>query len=307
MRSLTAHLIHIGTMALVVSAIAITPRTSVAQDTPARTALNSPSDLSCRTTYRKLFSKGVANIRVVFGYKDTRPSRFVGDRHERLAFVQRILRPCKTGQFACGFSRSPDNADHFLKTLIGPDQQMVTVKLLVANSSVASDDQSNRENPLQRWQSSYAKNAFYSGIETADVVFYNGHSRFGGGPDFEPPVLTDSGDVEVSHYKGKRPGFEAIRDRLRSRKKAEASGNGLKVLGLFSCDSSQHFTAEIARESGTGLISSRTLIYYADALEDSLTALSGLLEMRCERDYKSLLRHGSSGTNQVTVRDGIFW
>lgn len=273
--------------------ISFSPSWSHASSAPVRTALNSPKDKACRAAYEKIYNKGSVNIRVVFGYKDTRPTRFVGDRHERLAFVQKLLGPCLPGQHACGFTRSAENADHFLKSIPGPDFKPVNVKLWIANSSVGSDDESNRENPLQKWQSSYAKNAFHSGVESADIVFYNGHSRFGGGPDFEPPRLAENGEVEAGHYKERRPGFEAIRDKLRGRRKAESAGNGLKVLGLFSCDSSQHFADEIAMESSTALISSRALIYYSDALDNSIAALSSLLEMRCEKDFKSSLHHSS--------------
>lgn len=255
-----------------------------------KTAFNSPKDASCQATYKKLYGKGSANFRVVFGYKDTRPARFVGDRHERLAFVQKIMRPCANGEHACGFTRSATNADHFSKTVTGPNGSPVKILLTVTHSSASSDDTANRENPMQKWQSSQAKRAFQEGLEKADVVLYNGHSRFGGGPDFEPPRLTSKDEVDSAFYKNERPGFQSISEKLRARRRAEASGSGLKVLGLFSCASSQHFSDEITRETSAGLISSRSLIYYADALENSIAAVSALVEMRCESDFKRAMR-----------------
>lgn len=254
-----------------------------------RTALNSPKDLACQAPYQRIFAKGSATIRVVFGYKDTRPSRFVGDRHERLAFVQRILARCKGLDQACGFTRVEDQADVFTKTIPGPSDKPVQIELVVTNSSVGSDDASNRENPMQKWQSKYAELAFFSGLAKADVVFYNGHSRFGGGPDFNPPKIRKSGEVNSAYYHTKHSGFQKVRAQLRKKKSKE----GLKVLGLFSCSSSQHFANAVAHDSKAGLISSRALIYYADAMENSITALSALLEMRCEQSFKNAIRHGS--------------
>lgn len=256
-----------------------------------RTAVNSPKDRSCRAAYRDLFAQGSVSIRVVFGYKDTRPARFVGDRHERLAFVQRILRPCAASSpdQACGFIRDNDNADLFSKTIPGIDGKPVRVELFVASSSVSSDDEANRANPFQKWQSSYAQKAYLGGIDKADVVFYNGHSRFGGGPDFEPPHLAANGEVDQKLYQSKRPGLNATIKTLSVRARAN-DRTDLKVLGLFSCASSQHFAAEIVAGSKAAYISSRALVYYADAIENSLSALSALLEMRCEKDFNRSLR-----------------
>lgn len=261
-----------------------------------QTAHTSPKDLNCQATYKKIFSKGVVRIRMAFGYKDTRPARFVGDRHERLAFVERILRPCKGQRLDCGFRRHPDNGDLFGKLVPGLDGKPVRILLYVTHSSVGSDDLSNRQDPYQVWQSNYAKKSFYSGIEKADIVFYNGHSRFGGGPDFEPPHLTDDDQPNVKYYQSHRPGFQIVKEQLKSRAaigSKKKSDQGLRLLGLFSCASSQLFAKTLEKEYETGLISSRALIYYADALESSLRALSALLEMRCEKDFKAAVGHPS--------------
>lgn len=264
-----------------------------------RTALNSPQDAACQKAYRTLYGKDSVAFKVFFGYKDARPARFVGDRHERIAFVQRIVADCTEGRFACGFTRDADNADLFSKTIKGPTGRDVRVELFVANSSVGSDDAANRDNPFQKWQSAYAQKAYLGGLANADVVFYNGHSRFGGGPDFEPPHLAESGELDELFYLTKKPGLTKTVKTLDSRAAASAkSPNPLKVLGLFSCASDQHFTSSLGGGQGTGIISSRALVYYADALENSLAALSSLLEMRCQADFASAIRsespvHGS--------------
>lgn len=265
-----------------------------AAETKPRTAANSPADQVCRESYQKLYRKGVLSVRVAFGYKDARPARFVGDRHERLAFVQRLLSPCSSDEAsgACGFRRDSANADLFLKDLpavagVSPKSQ---ARVLVVNSSVGSDDALNRKDPFQRWKSSFAERAFLSGLERADVAFYNGHSRFGGGPDFRPPRLAKSGEVDSAAYLKNKEGLQKIRGRLRARGlKAERAGE-LRLLGFFSCASAQHFSEEVAFDSKAGLISSSALMHWADALDNSFASLGALLEMRCGKDFRSALR-----------------
>ena len=258
-------------------------------------AATPPASAACKTAYRELYGKSVVNMWMLFGYKDTRPARFVGDRHERLAFVQKIVNKCKPGNFACGFERSPKNSDLFLKKIRNIDGKAVTVQLWVVNSSVGSDDQANRENPFQNWQSTYAQKAFSDAIDRADIVFYNGHSRFGGGPDFAPPHLSESGEVDTAYYQNQKPGFTAALESLQKQSfTSSPTGSRLKVLGLFSCSSDQHFTNEIKQYANVGLISSRSLIYYADALDNSIAALSSLLQMRCRNGFNKSLHDGRS-------------
>lgn len=247
---------------------------------------------NCEAPYKKLFGKSVVNIRMVFGYKDTRPGRFVGDRHERLAFVQRITQPCSIGQ-ACGFTRSNQNSDLFVKMITGPKGKKVRVQLWIAHSAVGSDDEENRQDPFQSWQSRYTSDAFFGGLGKADIVFYNGHSRFGGGPDFLPPRLGTGNAIQTTFYQEERPGFIKAIDNLETEALMNGKSGKLKMLGLFSCASSQHFSDDIKRTAGIGLLSSHHLMYYADALESSIAALSGLLEMRCEANLRRSIRAGS--------------
>lgn len=260
---------------------------------PAPTPTPPPS--ACELAYENVFRRSVVNISVLFGYKDTRPARFVGDRHERLSFVQTILKPCLKNNQACGFERSPKNADLFFKKHKGVGAKPITIQLKVVNSSAGSDDQANKTDPFQEWQSTYARETFLSGIKDSDVVFYNGHSRFGGGPDFQPPQLNDKGEVDAPYYQSQKPGFMKTLDVIQVQSFTKgAVGGRMKIFGLFSCGSSQHFTDEIQQYSGVGLISSKKLIYYADALENSLIAMNSFLQMKCLKEFNSSLHNGNT-------------
>ena len=230
----------------------------------------------CAAMEKSLDSRDTLKVRMVFGYKDARPARFVGDRHERLAFIEKITAPCsEDSETRCGFVRSRDNADLFLKK-IKVRKKSHRVLLWLVNSSVGTDDQENRSDPFQTWKSKYAEEAFTSGLKEADVVLYNGHSRFGGGPDFAPPVLGAGDIVDPTPYQTTKPGLAKMTKAMKGSKR-------LNVLGLFSCSSSQHFNEEIHAVSKAGVVSSKALMYYSDALAGSLSTLNDVLVGRCPR------------------------
>ncbi len=245
-----------------------------------------PND-ECRAAYTRFYQNPEIDLRVVFGYKDARPARFVADRYESLNLIQRLLSACRPEDAACGFSRVPAQSGAFTRTIVGPDGLPRKIRLRIVQPSVGADDQENRENPFQAWRSEYAKDAFLSGLRDADAVFYNGHSRAGGGPDFAPPLLRGGNGVDFARYQRERPGFKEVLSVLGQETQAGSrSDSGLKLVGFFSCASSQHFVAQ-ANEAAPnlGVISSPELLYFSDALESLTAALSGLLTMRCEPDF----------------------
>src|SRR5690606_27817026 len=123
------------------------------------------------------------------------------------------------------------------------------------------------------------KNAFLSGLREADAVFYNGHSRAGGGPDFAPPLLRGGDAVDFARYQREQPGLKEVLSSLQAKP-------DLKLVGFFSCASSQLFVAQATSAAPKlGVISSPELLYFSDAMESLAAAVSGLLAMRCEPDF----------------------
>ena len=117
------------------------------------------------------------------------------------------------------------------------------------------------------------------------MVFYNGHSRDGGGPDFDPPRLKANQHVHYNWYRKNRTGLKTMIRALRTATERP------DVIGLFSCVSSKYFSQAIQEPSPeTSLITSDHLLYYTDALESSLGALNALLGMWCEPAFKRALQ-----------------
>lgn len=243
-----------------------------------------PQGDSCKKTYEKLLESDPIRITVLFGYKDARPAPFVGDRYERLSFEQKLLGSCSPGENACEFHRDPQDMDLFFKDLRFVRGKNHRVQIRIMASSAGPDDRTNRDDSFQRWQSIRAEDTFHSALQSDDVVFYNGHSRDGGGPDFWPPRIYKNGHVQYAWYSKTKKG---LTDMVESLKKNDQHP---QLLGLFSCVSSEHFSQELHQaQKNLGLITSRRLLYYSDGLRQSYGALSVLLRLGCEDELRSAI------------------
>ena len=232
----------------------------------------------CRSKLEKVYTGDELKIAVLFGYKDARPARFVGDRYERLLFIDSLMSPCKSlsGRGLCGFKRDEKDPELFTKTGVSPFGRDMPVSLRVIDSSAGPDDQANRRNPFQRWKSERARAALLTALNESQVVAYDGHSRVGGGPDFFPPKIYPSGKVAYESYLSGQQGLVDLEQGLKS------SGSQAVWVGLFSCASTQFFNERLRRaRPGLQLWSSSELLYFSDALEKMREALNRLLSLRC--------------------------
>lgn len=250
---------------------------------PPPAALTPKQKQTCEKTYAHFFKNERTDIRIVFGYKDARPSRFVGDRYEAAWFATYLTAPCESGWYACGFTRDSADPDLFRKLVTGADGKPVEVRLTLLASAASADDDENRKDLFQKWLSERATATFLQGIENADAVFYDGHSRDGGGPDFGPPRLAVDRHVDYDWYAKHKPGMGPLLEKL--------GQSRLPLLGFFSCASTGHFL-ESVREANAHVatVTSPKLIYYTDAMKNMLGALSALLGLKCEADFHSSLR-----------------
>ncbi|MGE4131050.1 MAG: hypothetical protein AB7F86_05395 [Bdellovibrionales bacterium] len=243
----------------------------------------------CRKAYSALTKDGALTILVTFGYKDSRPLRFVGDRYERAVFVDRLLRPCTPFEVVCGFEQESGNPEFFSKKLIWYDHRERVVQVQVLASSVGPDDEWNRSSRIQKWHSERTLRLFRRAMVKSDVVFYDGHSRTGGGPDFFPPLLRKNNQVDYGHYQKEKPGVQFL---LADLERAKGSRQP-RLLGLFSCDSSVHFQKTLLKaKPKMGLIASEALLHQSDAMDNMVSALSALLKGECSEKFNERLRSG---------------
>lgn len=250
---------------------------------------------SCPDDYAKLLAPPEIEILVSFGYKDARPARFVGDRYERAAFILGLTSPCPSDFHACDFQADLDDGDLFRKTITGPDGLPRTLNVRVISASAGPDDDENRRDTFQKWLSRHAENQFQKGLTNSQVVLYNGHSRAGGGPDFSPPHLTArGGETDYAYYQRNQPGLKTLLNTLK------AGETKLQLLGLYSCVSTKHFQEAIHQtKPKLAVISSRELLYYADALKNISGTISAIAGMWCENEFGSAIAAEPNGKNRL--------
>lgn len=228
---------------------------------------------------------------IFFGYKDSRPERFVGDLLERTVLAQKLLSPCQTErEILCQFKRSAENGDRFHRKV--NDQNF---EIFLSHSSLTFDDEFNRELSAQREWSQLSQTNFLESLRQGHIVFYDGHSRDGGGPDFDPPLLLPNGKVDYKYYEKAQPYFQQMLKALSQR------GPKRLLLGLFSCASLQHFSKDLLAQD-IDLISSRDLLYYADALENLVAGLEHVFSGACEKDLRQALKEKTPGIGSQLTR-----
>ncbi|MBI3548844.1 MAG: hypothetical protein HY078_07390 [Elusimicrobia bacterium] len=167
------------------------------------------------------------------------------DAVERHALRGLLQRRCDGRHSVCGFRMTQSNGvfDTFERTVRrrnGSTQRFVT---RLFHSSQTDDNAANSTSREQRERSERIRQEFRDALAgNAHMVIYSGHSRLGGGPDFQPPRLHKN-HVDYPWYVRNRPGFNLMTNALRERV------TPLFFLGLFSCDSLQHFAGGIGRRN----------------------------------------------------------
>jgi hypothetical protein len=240
----------------------------------------------CADKYADLYKNRKLNVSIFFGYKDARPARFVADQYEKIQLIDRMLKQCGIGQKLCDF-RWESSTDSYLKKIKVKAGYSVDVEFKIFSSSVSPDDDKNQTANYQLWVSESVKNQFKAHLRNADIVFYSGHSRSGGGPDFFPPLLSKTNMVKMDPYKESRDGLKHMVQSLK-----ESGVNRLKLLGLFSCISETYFIDELSKaQPRLGFITSKDLLYQADSFRNLVNSAEAILEEKCEEEFNQSLNN----------------
>lgn len=176
-------------------------------------------------------------IGIFFGFNDTKNSMTL-DTLEMQALSETLTSSCESHFYACGFNivQKTQNKIELYKVLL--DGQEVLIELY---SSSLSNNTQRAQHPSQPQWSHHVHNKFITELTQKDFVFYLGHSRKGGGPDFFYPKYTHSGRIDYSFYQRRQRGHNALFEGL---KRAQQ----LKLLAIISCDSKDHFSVRIKQE-----------------------------------------------------------
>lgn len=187
---------------------------------------------------------GIADIRVIFGYDNTKDFRDANDPGRAARFMKYLkaqgYEEHKPSEHAAAVLGVPVDAPN-LRVLAGKNKQGRILRIALMWSSLSDSGARNigvgYTDQLKR--SEEAMNFMKKACAEAEVMMYVGHSRGGGGPDTYPPEIRPSKGSEMvtdfSYYRKNRPGMQALAPYL---EKAEATP---KLVAWTSCLSDVHF------------------------------------------------------------------
>jgi hypothetical protein len=257
---------------------------------------------ACSDFYSRLSHFGVLDVKVIFGYFDLHdPWQLVSGDPNQLyplntpldsyafnAFVRTLQQPCTGPAMVCGFYIESREPMILSKIITGFDGKQLIVRVTTANSSVSTSGQDNItiKSAEQAVKSAATEKLFLDSVSSADAVFYLGHARNGGGPDFQPPVTLPNGAVNYQgYYLKQHPGLIKLQQAL------QKSRGAAKVFGMFACLSEQHFLKTVSTLApGSAFIGADVLFDYSYLLASSLGALDGLMRGQCGNEFNQALR-----------------
>lgn len=243
----------------------------------------SKGSFQCPDKYTHVLNQGKLDMTVVFGYNDNEEG-LVSDAYEKSALIEALTQPCHSQYlYACGFALRDDQT----LTKMGQWQgQDIQITMHVQNSSFSLIDRDNKSDfkDQQREKSLATEQVFIKGLQLSDAVFYVGHSRDGGGPDFQPPRLLTQGKVNYPWYRQNEPGLKVLLKALKT------SIVPAPLVGLFSCASRQHFKGRIHAEVPRArLMLSENLSHFVYFNQVLLGALDAVIGFKCAGAFQESL------------------
>jgi len=245
--------------------------------------LSAQGSFSCPAEHKKLNSVKDLKMSLFYGYEDYEHE--TADALHAAAMAAVLQSPCRPNLEACGFKRVAKTANMVrLRKRVGARN----VTLSIYSTSLTSSNDQN-VGPLagkQDARGAAMRAQFNSDLINNDVVFYAGHSRYGGGLGFDRPDM----GRDVGNFLFRFP-LRPMADALRARP------SRLKVLGLFACDAVKHYRAVLEGANPyTNLILSHDDVGSDEGEQQQIGAINAILANKCNAEFKdSLISAGEPG------------
>ncbi len=265
---------------------------------------NSPKEglRSCEKFYEPYLNDDLLDIRYALGYFDVSTGIEIIDKDGNHGYSPSLdievfrglynawTAPCVGKQKLCGFVAigSLDSGKVFFQKSLRLHGKDILVRISLTQASASDSFVLNKTELLQRQKAltEQSEENYFGGLKTADMVFYNGHSRDGGGPDFTWPVLNSRQKTNYSgYYHIRKPGFKKMMEALKT------GGNQNVLVGLFSCYSKRHFYQDFVNAyPQRRMILSSDSVDYLDTLRGSIGYLEGFLRGTCGTELSQMAR-----------------
>ncbi|HEY2295639.1 MAG TPA: hypothetical protein VGM86_33460 [Thermoanaerobaculia bacterium] len=229
---------------------------------------------SCPREFSALETGRTLRISMFYGY-DTYDGRAHGRVNAR-SMSHVLTKTCRGKLSACGFSivSSSKPAVRLMRTL---DGRKVEINLFTSSLTDGAKEDTNPD--VTYWEqdklSRSVEGRFYRELVESDVVFYMGHSRLGGGMEFNAQTGVTTLFNGIFRFP-MLPVLKALRQRPTK----------LKMIGMFSCDSNNYFRHDFqGANPSLSLVLTTADIYAHPAEQASLGALDAVLSKKCDRAF----------------------
>lgn len=267
-----------------------------------------PSDkqTSCIQRYKDILEDGIIDIRIALGYIDWTSSgggpTASMDLGAFAALKTQLLSPCRGNARICGFQQDPRDQYHFTRSvMIHGQKYLASIEMNFSSAAVFLSDNLGKYREEQKQRTQFMENYFSQALQKADAVFYFGHSRNGGGPDFSPPVFKE-GTSKVNYdgyYEIKQPGLKKLMASLSNESKTS-------ILGLMSCSSRDHFLRKVRSIApDMGVITSMDVLNLDYVYTATVGGVDAILRGQCQRSFYESLRMTEKNKQYITM-DGMF-
>ena len=221
---------------------------------------------SCPREFSALETGRTLRISMFYGYDN-----YEGRAHDRVnasSMSHVLTEKCRGKLSACGFSivASSQSALRLMRAL---DDRKVEINLFTSSLPDGAKEEEQDKLSLS------VKDRFYRELVESDVVCYMGHSRLGGGMEFN--AQTGAATLFNGIFRFPMvPVLKALRQRPTK----------LKMIGMFSCDSNKYFRDDFhGANPSLALILTTADIYARPAEQASLGALDAVLAKKCDRAF----------------------
>lgn len=277
---------------------------------------------ACTQTYQRIVDKRSLEIRLGFGYMDVSDGKDYiyldknfGKSMSRDIFLEYAMRKALTASCfgnleACGFDEDSRDPQVLRKTVRGPSGESIDVVVRMQSSSLTPfylENMSRADEQADKTR--LAEENFFGGIKEADAVFYVGHSRNGGGADFNPPILRSNGHPNYAgYYMKKKPGLNRILSEMKK------PGPNPILFGHLSCMSEKHFGAKlraVTAKNPAGLLltdaegstEDEILSQDDDLLKSAYASIDSLMRFQCRSGFRRALDSIATNKSKTVFRN----
>jgi hypothetical protein len=232
------------------------------------------SQADCQSDYLSLMAKSEINVTIAYGYFDAEDGS-TWDNRMLQQFLNTMTAPCKSWSTkSCGFQIAGTGPYILTRKMTGPDGFIKTVKLTVDSPSLSTDSAANMSSALQKKKSEAVKQMYFKGLRDSEVTLYLGHSRDGGGPDFDPPKL-NHGHVDYNWYQ------EHPRDKKEMLNILSENPDKARILGFFSCSSIRWFSKGINLDAPASGFIGTDETYWTSAFDQVYPFIEKIFSYQC--------------------------